>query len=887
MSGMIKFTSPSGWDFGTKIASSLKISSRGLIGNDRQDFLKQASASFVKDIDNIKFAKDEYPVHLIALGSSEFYGCFVGKTPFALSDGRYIPINSVNVGDHAYTADGNIGKVSYLFKREVAQTLKIDVCGLADKLHCSLDHPFRVARKEQFSCSHDKYKRCLPPIFGKQNICNRPKKHVRNCILAGYRNIQTEWTTADNLTEGDFLVWTAPKLQPLWNMSEAEGYLLGAWLAKGCYTKYINNRGFKQVTAIQLATNKTEHDFQSKIKQSATSLGLNCVIYLGKYKNENTVQINISGNPEKFRLWKQVFGEYSKHKRIPPWVCCLPKAVRLAIVAGYIDGDGTCTVDEKENRTTVFSAGLSLSLGFQRLCWSLGFPAVRCAVQPTLNDICDSLVGNGWHISIANSYMQDIEGISYKVKGRCLKQTTKVHGFFHEGKMYLPVRSIELAGAETVFNLEVDGDHTYSGPNIDSHNCNRNGDGFKEATCKKYHDTFTKFAKFFRNHKNKPERGDPYYGTVKASAYNDEMHRVELICGLNMNKEAADRTGGLVADTEVEKLAKNEDFPVSMACHVPYDTCSYCGNQARTRDEYCTQEKCAAGGCRDNLARLMKVAGDLHHLHVDNPTPRWFDISRVFRPADRIAYGSRADYLTKAASDESVFDIQEYIKFASEATAPLSVILYNSGEHGFWKESHVALIKLANALSMYRVPSTGPEYLCLPTKYFPVEKLASFGSTECNRQLAALADQKIILSLTDFANLVGKSDLIKMASSMLPDIYSRKIQDESLLVAIEKGACDFIDAVPTHKDRLLATTHRNDFSLDYKIAQDRLYSNCLRSHNVTPAVTMKTAAYDVKAESLATQYALYKLAALWRIAENDTEFPLTTKLSIYQNQIFV
>ena len=50
---------------------------------------------------------------------------------------------------------------------------------------------------------------------------------------------------------------------------------------------------------------------------------------------------------------------------------------------------------------------------------------------------------------------------------------------------------------------------------------------------------------------------------------------------------------------------------------------------------------------------------------------------------------------------------------------------------------------------------------------------------------------------------------------------------------------------------------------------------------------MKTAAYDVKAESLATQYALYKLAALWRIAENDTEFPLTTKLSIYQNQIFV
>lgn len=180
---------------------------------------------------------------------------------------------------------------------------------------------------------------------------------------------------------------------------------------------------------------------------------------------------------------------------------------------------------------------------------------------------------------------------------------------------------------------------------------NRNGDGFKEATCRKYHDTFVKFAKFFRNHKNKAERGDPFYGIVKASAYNEDMRRVELLCALNAEKSAADRNGGFVADTELEKIARGEDMPVSMACRVPHDTCSFCKHAAKTRDEYCTREKCAAGGCKSNLTRLVKVGGDLHHLHVDNPNPTWFDISRVFRPADRIAYGAKADYLTKAASD--------------------------------------------------------------------------------------------------------------------------------------------------------------------------------------------------------------------------------------------
>lgn len=418
---------------------------------------------------------------------------------------------------------------------------------------------------------------------------------------------------------------------------------------------------------------------------------------------------------------------------------------------------------------------------------------------------------------------------------------------------------------------------------------NRNGDGFKEATCRQYHDTFVKFAKFFRNHKNKAERGDPFYGVVKASAYNEDMRRVELLCALNAEKSAVDRNGGFVADTELEKLARGDDMPVSMACRVPHDTCSFCKHAAKTRDEYCTREKCAAGGCKSNLTRLVKVGGDLHHLHVDNPNPTWFDISRVFRPADRIAYGAKADYLTKAASDEGLFDLQDYIKAAGSSTAPLEVILYQSGNHGMWSEKVSSQIKLGYGLASLEGEKRSVDvdnYRCFVTKPFPTEKLASFGSSKCNEQLGAMADRQVILSLPDYARLSGKEEHVKSASNIMPGIYTRMTEDESLPLRVELGETGFIDKTASEASRMLASHTYSEHSLSKQAAQDRSFLSCIRGHRAPELVSfVKTASCDEAGEGLAKEYAMYKLAALWRSAASDDNFPLTVRLSLRQNQV--
>ncbi len=230
---------------------------------------------------------------------------------------------------------------------------------------------------------------------------------------------------------------------------------------------------------------------------------------------------------------------------------------------------------------------------------------------------------------------------------------------------------------------------------------NRNGDGFDEPTCRQQHHTFMKFARAYRSHENK----DPAksYGYVKQSAYNDAMHRVELLVMYNRTKEAAERNGGLVADREIEKLASGADLADSMACRVPFDVCTSCGHEASTRKEYCTADMCKAGGCKDNLTRLVKIGNDVLHVGVLNPGAIFFDISSVFRPADYTAYGHRADWLNKAASDHGFFGI-DGAKIAEDLgiTAPLEVILY---AHGNSDPQLASWIKLAYALdAMERQP---------------------------------------------------------------------------------------------------------------------------------------------------------------------------------------
>ena len=176
---------------------------------------------------------------------------------------------------------------------------------------------------------------------------------------------------------------------------------------------------------------------------------------------------------------------------------------------------------------------------------------------------------------------------------------------------------------------------------------NRNGDAFRESELIKHHHTFESNAHVFKSHVNK----DPAkaIGKVIKSFYNHDMHRVEIIMQLD----------DALCPEIVQKVREQKDVAVSMGCRIKYDVCSICGNKAPTRAQYCTHLK----------YQMNDIYPDGRVVCADNPAPNFFDISVVYRPADKTGY-----MMKKVAFDGGVRERGESSAYLAEKAAGLTVI---------------------------------------------------------------------------------------------------------------------------------------------------------------------------------------------------------------------
>jgi len=410
---------------------------------------------------------------------------------------------------------------------------------------------------------------------------------------------------------------------------------------------------------------------------------------------------------------------------------------------------------------------------------------------------------------------------------------------------------------------------------------NRNADGFTRDCCRKYHHTFEKYAKFYRDHLNKnPAKS---YGVIKVAAYNEPMKRIELVCALNGSKEAAERNGGLLADKEMEKLARGDDIGVSMACKIPFDVCSGCGNKARTRAEYCDSVEnggmCKAGGLRHNLGRVLD---DGHILHADNPNPSFFDISHVFRPADRIAY------------------ISGQLKAASAGVlsgAALAEELGVTAPSGFDREPGASLrlatqldaldkLAAAEAAAASNLAGWGQVALAANSAVQPRVDFVPCEHVKLAEALRALADAGVILPVREFLALTVKSagdELVHAVTSALDGVFTKLASDPDVVVALETNAY-FPAAVASGKVRAWAEKVALTHSILPQAVEKRAYQAALRNAQVGELVREKGAS-STSAVGLARQYAFYKIAAYASLSEKYGNCWLTANHCVLQNYV--
>ena len=420
---------------------------------------------------------------------------------------------------------------------------------------------------------------------------------------------------------------------------------------------------------------------------------------------------------------------------------------------------------------------------------------------------------------------------------------------------------------------------------------NRNGDGFRRDVCRERHGTFTKFARWYRNHKNQdPSKS---YGVIKASFFNEPMSRVELLIALNGTKEAAARNGGLVADKELERIERGEDIPTSMSCSVSHDVCGSCLNKAASREFYCDEDTCVGphgekrGGCKNNLA---KVADDGYQNHVDNPDPTFFDFSGVVRNADRISFASPADYV-KAASEGILGGAEQAEQYA--LVAPLAVLIHQHGVHKLASVQEKMMYQLAIGLSQLEIrpPAGVAKEAFVKELHVPVDTrlLGPPGTKFAAAALGNLAENRVVLTFDEFANWTRGEDGVKLASEVranLPYRFRDLVGSGELSERLAKSAYLPIDQAVTRGQWRSAKQASVDRSLDPLVLRERAERAVLRGLNKqaseqprpgTPKM-IKGAAAD-----LMRDYAVYELGALSKIAEQGDRFLLTATAVLLQN----
>lgn len=423
--------------------------------------------------------------------------------------------------------------------------------------------------------------------------------------------------------------------------------------------------------------------------------------------------------------------------------------------------------------------------------------------------------------------------------------------------------------ASTIFGCDYDavkpdkdhvGIHFVALGDFEHYGLNRNGDGFPKMACQKYHDTFVKHGNVYRHHRNK--NAEKRLGQVVKSAYNAPMGRVELFVHAHKDK----------AHDELEKLAKDGEIPVSMACKVAFDRCTICNTLRKSSMD--------PNQCEHVKTSLGKMAEDGKIVGTQNDEPQFFDISFVSRPADRIAWN------LKTASG----DVIDSIKLA---------------EHeGVWVPDHLAIVS-EDSMKKLEIMK---KLASLEAFYLGLNKKASCASAsdrymkELFKAAAAKLDDKTIEALRcyepkDVFYKLAKSGIIMdvesfykyalgpeyaVAGDLMPEIKAKLADVFSRLT--KEGACQALcnaEIFDVEADKYTMLMGIEDPKLNAvvtKVASDTTFIGPEVDRRIIEATLQKinlNMTLDKKAEmksnsnvivntvdTLVEKYAAYKLSAL-------------------------
>jgi len=758
--------------------------------------------------------------------------CFAKGTPVLMSDYSYKFIERISEGDEVITHTGKPRKVVKTYTHDAPGTaLQLRVKGIRTSVEATGNHPMLVIRRDATFCRSygcNSSNRCYPHTEGTRSRC---ATHGCSRDKDAWKE---EWMPAEYIRHGDYVCLPRKfDVDPSgFVQCDDDAYFLGLAFAEGCFS-----RSSREPHRFDLTFSSQEE--HTLVKWVLGYLGSKEWKYRGPYyhKKNHTFMIQIT-DVEARRVLEDHLGgiTYSHERRVSPSLLGCTRTQKLSLLAGYMDGDGCWGHKCLRGRSTSFD-GLQ---DFLRLAHSVGIVASVHA-DGRSRDMRSAKTGLPYDtkpsgvLTIHGQWAASLQPYCLKLRDVNFDAMRKQgDGFVTDDYVCLPITSIVSVtpSSSKVYNLEVFEDSTYVVSGVVAHNCNKD-----------------------------PQKSE---GDVIKSAYNQDMDRVELLIKVANDKWAKD----------LEKLSSGGDLDFSMSTKVPYDICTYCGNKARNRGEYCDH-------LTNDIGSITKKG---HQIAAMNDHMSFFDISQVTVPADRIARG-----LLKAASK---------IVSGSELAEAMDLELFPPLSAGdlLGLDKLSALKKLSDIEKTIEAIGDADSPFTNLTMASDPEECQLMSDQEFENMavprsqtmdlLGGLADKKICLSLQDFLKLVTGDNFdvvepfMNETKSLMPGIFGRMLDkpDDSIDNVdlghglLPRGVRDTIEGlVPRHGMSMEPVNHRMTIMVIRGKKPSALGGSVVK---VSSASTV--------AHKLAKTYAMYKLAFCQRAGLDEEP---VARLAVLQHYI--
>jgi intein/homing endonuclease len=402
-----------------------------------------------------------------------------------LTEHGYVGIRDVKIGDKVLGKDGTYRPVTETMQREYnGELIRLTTFLRSEPITCTSDHVWFVIKEEDYN--------------------NR-------------RFIISE-SSANSLNIGDYLLMPKISDSELSDITEIEVgsrtvkltddflWVIGLWCAEG----HIHNG-----REIYWSLNLSEIEYAKRVESVFTELFPDCNVRHYEFPERNVRQVAIA-KADIARWFASNFKEGCDNKRFPGWLMRLPNERAMNAFNGLWAGDGSTTHKDKDRMTDRCSLGMTsreIIYQAQWILWRNGRYA-----------------GLSTHKTSGKRQVWRVEWIE---NTRMINQTK---GFSEFENFYATkIRKIESYNdSTTVYDITVDGTHSFIVNNTLTHNCDGIGylwdDKFIEAYL--YNERYISFTNsysfakavgrgfneqyiFITRHTNRIEEGDMMFELKK------------------------------------------------------------------------------------------------------------------------------------------------------------------------------------------------------------------------------------------------------------------------------------------------------------------------------------------------------------------------------------